>query len=259
MRNINAILTIASRDYLKFLRDRGRIIASFIFPFLFIGILGSSLQGSFAEEAGYNFLGFVFTGVLGQTLFQSTASGLISLIQDRTSDFSQELFVSPVSRFAIIFGKIFGETLVAISQGIGVILFALIIGVPFNFTQVVGLIPAFFVACLLGGAFGLLVLANLDSERGANQIFPFVIFPQFFLSGIFSPIKNLPLPLDILSHLSPMRYAVDFGRGLYYAGTPEYEKIVLMSPIQNIIIISIMFAVFMILGTTLFVKNERNR
>lgn len=259
MRNLNAIFTIAHRDYMKFLRDRGRIIASFIFPFLFIGILGSSLQGSFAKEAGYNFLGFVFTGVLAQTLFQSTASGIISLIEDRASDFSQELFVSPVSRYAIIFGKIFGETMVAITQGLGVVLFALIIQVPFTFTQFISLIPAFFVACLLGGAFGVLVLSNLSSERGANQIFPFVIFPQFFLSGIFAPIKNLPVALDILSHLSPMRYAVDFGRGLYYAGRPEYAKIVLMSPVQNLAIMAVMFTVFLVLGTTLFVKNERNR
>ncbi len=259
MRNLNAILTIAHRDYMKFLRDKGRIAASFIFPLLFIGILGSSLQGSFAAEAGYNFLGFVFTGVLGQTLFQSTASGIISLIQDRTSDFSQELFVSPVSRYAIIFGKIFGESLVAITQGLGIVIFALLMGVPFTFAQLITLIPAFFVACLLGGAFGVLVLSNLSSERGANQIFPFVIFPQFFLSGIFAPIKNLPIALDILSRLSPMRYAVDFARGLYYSGRPEYEKIVIMSPLQNLAIISIMFAVFLVIGTALFVRNERNR
>lgn len=259
MRNLNAILTIALRDYLKFLRDRGRIIASFVFPIMFIGVLGSSLQGSFSADAGYNFLGFVFTGVLGQTLFQSTASGIISLIQDRTSDFSQELFVSPVSRLAIIFGKIFGETLVAMTQSIGVIIFALLIGVPLSLSQFTSLIPAFFVACLLGGAFGLLVLSNLDSERGANQIFPFIIFPQFFLSGIFAPIKNLPPVLDIISHLVPMRYAVDLIRGIYYQGAPEYSKIVLLPVWQNLLIITIMFMVMFVIGSVLFVKNEKNR
>ncbi len=259
MNNLNAILTIALRDYLKFLRDRGRIIATFIFPIMFIGVLGSSLQGSFASDAGYNFLGFVFTGVLGQTLFQSTASGIISLIQDRTSDFSQELFVSPVSRFAIIFGKIFGETIVAMSQAIGVILFALLIRVPLNLPQLLSLVPAFFVSCLLGGAFGLLILSNLDSERGANQIFPFVIFPQFFLSGIFAPIKNLPPVLDFISHLVPMRYAVDLVRGLYYQGTPEFSKIVLLPVWQNLLIIATMFTVMFTIGSILFVKNEKNR
>lgn len=259
MKNVNAIATIAFRDYAKFLRDRTRIFATFVFPILFIGVLGSSLQANLAEGAGYNFMAFIFTGVVGQVLFQSTAAGIISLIEDRKNDFSQELFVSPVSRYVIIIGKIVGETTVSLTQGLGVIIFGIIIGIDLTVSQFVGIAPAAVIACLLGGAFGVLVLSNLGSERSANQIFPFIIFPQFFLAGVFSPIKNLPLFLDILSKISPMRYAVDLVRGVYYAGTPEYSKIVLAPVLNNLLIITIMFFVFLIPGTILFVRNERNR
>lgn len=259
MGTINAVSVIAYRDFLKFLRDRTRILATFIFPFLFIGVLGTSLQANIGEAAGYNFLEFVYTGVLGQVLFQSTASGIISLIEDRKNDFSQELFVSPVSRYTIIIGKIVGETTVSLAQGIGVVAFGLIVGVNVTITQFLAVFPAVLAACLLGGSFGLLVLANLSSERSANQIFPFVIFPQFFLAGVFNPIQELPLLLDILSRISPMRYAVDLVRGLHYQGAPEYSKIVLASPFTNFAIMTVMFVVFFILGTYLFVKNERNR
>lgn len=259
MRTISTIATISYRDFTKLLRDRTRIIATFIFPFLFIGILGGSLQSNLGAVAGYNFLTFVFTGVIAQSLFQSTASGIISLIEDRTNDFSQEIFVSPVSRYTIIIGKIIGESIVALTQLIGITLFALIIGVRMTPIQLLYLVPVSIVACLLGGAFGVLVLANLNSERSANQVFPFLMFPQFFLAGVFSPIKKLPLALDILSHISPMRYAVDFLRGIYYWGTPEYSKIVLLPPTTNFLIILILFTVFLVLGTYLFVKNERNR
>lgn len=256
---LNAIATIAYRDFVKLLRDRGRLAATFIFPFLFIGILGGSLQANLSDDIGYNFITFVFTGVLGQTLFQSTASGIISLVEDRANDFSQELFVSPVSRYVIIFGKIIGETLVALTQGIGIILFGLIIGVDFSLFNLAAILPVAIVACLLGGAFGVLVLSNLNSERTANQIFPFIIFPQFFLAGVFNPIKKLPLILDILSRISPMRYAVDLMRGVYYAGTPEYDLVVLASPLTNLAIIGALFAIFFTVGTILFVRNERNR
>jgi ABC-2 type transport system permease protein len=259
MKNINAIATIAFRDYAKFLRDRSRIVATFIFPILFVGVLGSSLQANLAEGAGYNFMAFIFMGVVGQVLFQSTAAGIISLIEDRKNDFSQELFVSPVSRYTIIIGKIVGETTVSLTQGLGVIVFGLIIGVPLTMPQFIGMAPAAIISCLLGGSFGVLVLSNLGSERSANQIFPFVIFPQFFLAGVFSPIKNLPVLLDILSKISPMRYAVDLVRGVYYAGTPEYSKIVLAPIMNNLLIITIMFFAFLIPGTILFVRNERNR
>jgi ABC-2 type transport system permease protein len=259
MQFLNSVATIAYRDFTKFRRDRTRILATFIFPFLFIGVLGGSLQSNLAQDAGYNFLTFIFTGVLGQVLFQSTAAGIISLIEDRANDFSQEMFVSPVSRYTIIFGKIIGETSISLAQGFGVILFALIIGVPLTLGNIIPVLPAMLAACLFGGAFGVLVLANLNSERSANQIFPFVIFPQFFLAGVFSPIKKLPLILDLLSRISPMRYAVDLIRAIYYRGVPEYDKIVLNSALYNLAIMTIVFTIFLTLGTYLFAHTEKNR
>lgn len=259
MKTLNVLATIAYRDLSKFRRDKTRILATFIFPFLFVGILGSSLQSNLAEDAGYNFMAFIFTGVLGQVMFQSTAAGIISLIEDRKNDFAQELFVSPVSRYTLIIGKIIGELSVSTIQGFGVILFGLVVGVPLTLTQMIAISPAMVISGLLGGAFGVLVLANFPSERSANQLFPFVIFPQFFLAGVFSPIKNLPLPLEILSRISPMRYAVDLVRGIYYSGAPEATKTVLASPTTNLVIMTLLFLAFLIPGTYLFVRNERNK
>lgn len=258
-KQINAILTIAYRDFTKFRRDKGRIIATFIFPFVFIGILGGSLEANLSGSVGYNFLTFVFIGVIAQTLFQSTASGVISLIEDRENDFSQEIFVSPISRYTIIIGKIVGESLVAMAQGIGIIVLGFILQIPMTIFQLILFIPAFIIVCLFGGAFGVMVLSNLRSQRAANQIFPFIILPQFFISGVFSPITELPLPLFILSRLAPMTYAVDLMRNVYYAGTPEYSKVVLYPFHIDLLVISVLFVVFLTVGTFLFVRNERNR
>lgn len=259
MIELNAILTIAYRDMIKFLRDRSRIVATFIFPFVFIGVLGKSLQANLSGQAGFDFLTFTFTGVLAQTLFQSTASGIISLIEDRENDFSQEIFVSPISRYTIILGKILGESLVALSQGIGVVAFGIIAGVQMNLTQLIALIPFCLIVCFFGGAFGMLVLSNLSSQRAANQIFPFLILPQFFIAGVFSPIKDLPIYLFILSRIAPMTYAVDLIRSVFYANHPAAKLIVLMGLSTNLLVISLLFVVFLFLGTYLFVKNERNR
>lgn len=263
MLEINAVLTIALRDFTKLIRDRFRLIISFIFPIIFIGALGTSLQANIGSFIAFNYLTFTFTGVLAQTLFSSTASGIISLIQDRENDFSQEMFVSPISRYSIIIGKILGETMVALVQAVGVILFALFMSIFFpidiSLTQLIISLPAIFVACMFGGAFGVLVLAALGSQRSANQLFPFVIFPQFFLAGVFNPIKELPLPIWILSRIAPMTYAVDFFRGLYYWGHPDYDAVVLYPPIVDFAIISTMFLIMITVGTYLFVRNERNR
>jgi len=258
-RNLNAVAMISARDLIKLLRDRTRIGASFIFPFVFIGILGGSLDANLSKDVGYNFLVFVFTGVIGQTLFQSTASGIISLVEDRQNDFSQELFVAPVSRYIIILGKIVGESLVALVQLSGIILLGILFRVPMNLTQLTLMVPGLIICCLFGGAFGTLVMANLSDQRSANQIFPFLIFPQFFLSGVFSPITKLPPLLFLLSRLAPMTYAVDLMRGLYYSGRPEYSKVVLYSPAIDLAVISGLFCVMLLVGTVMFVRNERNK
>lgn len=259
MRELNAVLTIAARDFTKLLRDRPRILISLIFPVIFIGALGKGFQSNLGAAAGFDFLTFIFTGVFAQTLFQSTASGIISLVQDRENDFSQEIFVSPISRYTIIIGKIIGETLVSYIQVIGVIIIGLILGVHISPVQLLGLIIAGLVGCMLGGAFGTLVLANLGNQRSANQVFPFLMFPQFFLGGVFTPIKNLPPILWGLSRISPMTYAVDFVRSVFYVGSKEYERVVLYGPVIDLLIISAMFVVMLSIGTFLFVRNERNR
>ena len=259
MRDLNAIATIAYRDLLKFLRDPTRIVFSLIFPLIFVGILGGALQSNLGRGAGYNLLAFTFTGVFAQTLFQSTAQGVISLIEDRENDFSQEIFISPISRYSIIFGKIVGETLVALPQGAAVLVFGFLIGIHIGPAQLLALVPVAVAASLLGGAFGVAVMSNLRSQRAANQIFPFLLLPQFFTAGVFSPIKVLPLYLDVVSRISPLRYAVDFGRDVFYSGTADYQKVVLAPAPFNLLVMAGMFAVFLGAGTFMFVRGERNR
>jgi ABC-2 type transport system permease protein len=256
---LSAVLAIAHRDFIKLIRDRARLVSDFAFPLIFIGILGTSLEAGFGKGGGFNLLTFVFTGVLGQTIWQSSALGVISLIADREQDYSQEMFVSPVSRYSIIAGKILGESLVALPQAAAIVVFGFALGIRLSVPVILALIPVAFIVAIFGGAFGIIVLSNLRSQQAANQIFPFVMLPQFFLAGIFNPIGHLPWYLDILSHLSPMRYAVDLVRDAYYGGLPEAVPVALADVPVNLTIIGALFAGFMLVGTTLFVRSERNR
>lgn len=258
-KSINAILMIAYRDIRKFLSDRARIIGNFAFPILFVGILGNSAQSNLGEAAGFNFLTFTFTGVLARTLFQSSAFGIISLIEDRENDFSQEIFVSPTSRYAILLGKILGESIVAMTQAIGIMIFIPIFGIPFTLNQILLSIPVMIIACLFGASFGVFVLSNLNSQSAANQLFPFINLILFFLAGIVTPINKLPIFLEILSRITPMTYIVDLMRAITYQGLPEYDKVVIFPIWQSLLVITIMFFVFLITGTWIFVKKEKNK
>jgi len=71
------------------------------------------------------------------------------------------------------------------------------------------------------------LLNTMTDIRAANQIFNFVFLPQYFLAGLISPINVLPWYLAVLSLLSPMRYVIDLARGVVFAGSPEYRRVVL--------------------------------
>jgi ABC-2 type transport system permease protein len=259
MSDLSPILAIAQRDFVKLLRDRVRIASDFVFPLILIGLLGPMLQAGFGSPSGVDLKTFVFTGVLAQTVWQSAALGVISLIADRDEDFSQEMFVSPISRYSIVFGKIIGESLVALPQAVAIIAVGFLLGVPMSAAMIVVLVPVIWLIAIFGGAFGILVLSNLGNQRTANQVFPFIMLPQFFLAGVFIPIQALPWYLDLLSRFVPLRYAVDLLRDVYYGFEPAPVPVVLMSAPQNLAVIGVMFTVFIVVGTAQFVRSERNR
>lgn len=259
MKVLSAILAIAYRDLIRYLNDRARIAFSFVFPAIFIVLQGGALQANLGGKVGFNFLLFTFTGVVGQNLFQSTASGIISLIEDRENNYTQELFVAPIPRWAILIGKILGESFVSMSLLVSVILIGVLMQLPIDWFAFSKVLLLALPVCIFGGAFGLLIMGNLGSQRSANQVFPFVMFPQFFLSGAFFPVLSLPLPLLILSRIAPMTYAVDLMRGVYFAGKPEYSQVVLFPTWLSASVIVFMSIAFISIGTFMFTKNEKER
>lgn len=263
---LNAMAAIAYRDLMKFLRDRSRIVGTLVFPAVFILILGGTFGAAAAEGRAFDMWTFVFLGVFAQSMWQSSAMGIISLLEDRENDFSQAIFVAPLSRYTILGGKILGESLVSLAQGVVIFAFGLLIGIRMDVSQALWLIPVSILVCLYGGAFGLLLMANMKSQRGAQQIFPFLLLPQFFLGGVISPVDKLAekgdvisLSLDFLSRISPLRYAVDLLRGVFFGGVEPSQGAVLASPAFNLAVMAVVGGVFMAIGTAMFVRQERTR
>lgn len=256
---LHAAAAIAHRDFVKLLRDRLRLFSELAFPVILIALLGPTLQAGFGSPNGVDLITFVFTGVLAQTIWQSTALGLISLIADREEDFSQEIFVSPISRYSIVAGKIIGESLVALPTGLGIVVVAVIIGVRMPPATFLAMLPVVVIVALYGGSFGLLIMSNISTQRAASQIFPFVMLPQFFLAGVFNPIHDLPPLLALLSALTPMRYAVELMRNVFYGTQPGLPAPDLTPAPVNLLVIAVSFLAFIAIGTRQFVRAERNR
>lgn len=253
------LLAIAHRDLLKLARDRPRLAVNLAFPILLVAGLGNVLQPTVGRVTGLDAVPLAFTGVLAATLFQSTAAGMISLAEDRETDFARELFVAPIPRAWLLGGKVLGEATVALAQGAVVVAAATLIGVPLDASQLARMAPVALACCVLGGAFGLATVAALPNQRSAMQVFQFLIIPQYLLAGVIVPLHALPRYLDVIVAAMPLRYLVDLNRAAYYDHSSGYGLVAGAGPACDAIIVTAVTVLFAAAAVTVFTRREETR
>jgi ABC-2 type transport system permease protein len=258
-KELNAILAVAARDVTNAIKDwKTTLIMSFAYPLLFLGLLGGSIGQSFGGGLGYNYMQFALLGMLVTTLFQFTAMGMSSLVEDRANNFTQEIFVSPISRYSIVLGKIIGTSVISLFSLVAYFIIAPIFGIPLGLSDIGHILLIAPLLCLTGGALGVLICSLFNSPKSVNIGTMVVVFPQMFLAGALIPITNSGI-FAFLAHLMPMTYLVDLIRGVFYQGTPAYSQVVLFNPGLDLLVTVGFFLAFLVGGTLLFVKGERNK
>ena len=232
---------------------------SLAMPLVMMGMLGGSLAQNMAGGLGFDYNKFMMVGMMVNMLFMVTTTGMMSLVEDRTTDFTQEMLVSPVSRYAIVIGKIFGSSFGAIVSMAGTLVVGIIMGITLSPGQLLMILILSPLMCLSGGALAMIVIGLIKSNRTANIAVMLITMPQMFLSGAIIPINNSSGILYILSHAMPMTYCLDLVRAVVYAGTPEYASVVLFNPVVNFVAIAALTVICLVIGTYLFARSGKSR
>lgn len=259
IREGNAVLAIAARDIVRGLKSPVLILVSLIFPIIFIGIMGGSLSQNLAGNIGFNYLQFVMIGMIVNSMFTGTITGMSSLIEERDNNLTQEFYVSPISRYSIIVGKMIGSSFSSLVGLVGILLVALIMQIPLNGMHIVWLFLITPLFCLVGGALGIFFIGFVQDSKAADVGSMLLIMPQMFLAGAIIPIQHSTGILGFLAHIMPMTYCIDLARAVFYSGQPMYDQIVLYNPTLDLLVMAGFFLVFTVIGTIMFTKAERNR
>ena len=130
----------------------------------------------------------------------------------------EQLIVTPVRPIEFIAGKTIPYALISLAQIIVVIVIAIFwFDIPLKGSLVMLFIGVFlFLMSTLG--IGLFISAISSTQQQAMMTTFFFILPFFMLSGLIFPIVNMPVVIQWLTLLNPLRFFLVIIRGVFLKG-----------------------------------------
>jgi len=210
MSEIRGLYTLWLREVKRFTRDRVRVVISFVQPLLWLVVFAGGF-GARILIPGTDYQQYLFPGIIGQTLLFTAMFMGISVIWDKEFGFMKEILVSPVSRFTIFIGKMFGASTATLFQGVIVFVFGFILGIPFDPLTLIVALPIMLLIIIGLVSVGLTIASFIGSLENFGAIQTFINLPLFFLSGALFPVTGPGTPewLRIASTFDPLTYGVD--------------------------------------------------
>jgi ABC-2 type transport system permease protein len=201
----------------KILKDPVEIISRSVQPALWLLLFGQAFNHAASlDTGGVPYLAFLTPGILAQAItFVSIFNGL-SIIWEKDMGLMQKILSTPITRTALVLGKMLSASTRSFFQLLVVTALALAMGLHFEWSiaRVLGILGL----TVLGSAFftGLsMIIASIVRTRermmGIGQL---ATMPLFFASSALYPTKDMPAWLQAGSQANPMSFLVDGLRGL---------------------------------------------
>jgi len=250
---IRGIYTLWLREIKRYLRDRARIISSFVQPLLWLLIFGSGIRFSGTTIGNLTYQQYIFPGIIGQTLLFTSMFMGISVIWDREFGFLKEILVAPISRFSVFLGKMLGDSTDAVIQGIIVFALGVLLGIPLNPLTFLEALPVMILMTFGLVGIGLTVASFIESLESFGVIQSFINLPLFFLSGALFPIRgDVANWLQIASSFNPLTYGVDALRTIILGNAWQP-----LHPMYfNLLVVCCFDVVMMAIGTYAFSRRK---
>ena len=240
------------------LRNPAFLTIGLLQPILYLVLFGpllanlpaGSLSGGTGTGGTAGAYRFFVPGLLIQlALFGSTFVGF-AIISDWRSGVIERYRVTPVSRVAILAGRVLRDVAMLIIQSIILIVAGLAFGLRAPLPAVLmGFVYIVLVAIGLASV-SYAVALTLKSEDAFAPLINSIIVPLVLLSGIMLPLNLGPGWLQGIARISPFRYIIDAMREAY-AG--HYFNTIV---VEGLAVAVGLAAVLMWLGSRVFVREN---
>src|SRR5207249_8693 len=131
----------------------------------------------------------------------------------------EQLMVTPLRPVELMLGKTLPFALVGLLDVVLVTGVALLVfHIPLHGSFLLLLFCAvLFLMTSLGAGLFLSTISN--TQQQAMMASFFFSTPAFMLSGFAFPIRNMPMPVQYLTYLNPVRYFIEIVRGIFLKGS----------------------------------------
>ncbi|MGZ3101464.1 ABC transporter permease [Streptomyces sp. H72] len=196
------------------LRSRLALLFGVLMPLLYLLFFGPLLTDLPLGGQGSSWQVLVPGLLLQLALFGASFAGF-SIIVENGQGVVERMRVTPVSRLALLLGRVLRDATVFVFQAVLLVLAALVMGLR---APLPGVLVGFVFVALLTVSLASLSYALAMRVRTPGEFGPTVnalTMPSMLLSGLMLPMTLGPAWLDVLSHLMPFRYLVDAMRDAY--------------------------------------------
>lgn len=216
-----AAASLWKREIVRFLRQRSRVVGALGTPLMFWLVIGAGLGRSFRPDgapAAGNYMEYFFPGTLLLILLFTAIFSTISIIEDRREGFMQGMLAAPVSRGAIVLGKVLGGATLATLQAGLFLALAPLAGLNLAPADVAGLLATMFVVAFGLTGLGFIIAWPMDSTQGFHAVMNLFLMPLWLLSGALFPGSGASPVLQWVMHVNPLTYNLSLIRGFFYGG-----------------------------------------
>jgi ABC-2 type transport system permease protein len=163
---------------------------------------------------------YMIPGIIAFVLLQITMNlTALSIVREKERGTIEQLIVTPIRRWELIVGK----ALPYVGVGYLDIFLVLLVGtqvfkVPIQGSVILLLaLSGLFLLSALG--LGLFISTIAKNQQQAGVAMPFIMMPNFLLSGFFFPIDNMPRFVQVVTYFIPLRYYLAIVRAIFLKGT----------------------------------------
>jgi ABC-2 type transport system permease protein len=211
--NLRVIGALGIRSVKQTFRRPQLIAPIVVFPTLLLAIqVGGAGRG--IDLAGFpavhGFLDFILAGAMIQSTLLAGNSGGIALAVDIEMGFTDRLLAAPISRFAIVLGRLAGIAVLGLLSALWFIAIGLIFGVQIIEGLPGALVMILFVtlSAVAFGGIGAAVALRTGRASVVQGLFP-LVFVILFLSSAFFPANEMVEPAATIARYNPLSFIVE--------------------------------------------------